>query len=85
MFVINNTIKKQLFALFKLFLANFFISHIAATILIATTLLTEGSNWMIKYGISDEVWWVKYFYGLYYGATVVSTVGFGDISISNTT
>jgi hypothetical protein len=38
---------------------------------------------MKKYNISDEVWWVKYFYSLYYSAAIIATVGFGDITVSN--
>ena len=40
-------------------------------------------NWMKKYGIEDEDWSTQYFYGLYYSATIMTTVGYGDINVSN--
>lgn len=83
--VINNNIKKQIFALIKLILANFFIAHLVALVLLAVARLEEDITWMIKYGINDAAWWQKYFYGLYYSATIIFTVGFGDINVSNST
>lgn len=38
---------------------------------------------MDRYGISGEVWWVKYFYGTYWSVSIMSTVGFGDVVSSN--
>jgi hypothetical protein len=37
--IINNNTKKQLFALFRLLLANFLMSHLVALLMIAITLL----------------------------------------------
>jgi hypothetical protein len=51
--IINNNIKKQLFALLRLLLANFFISHLVATLLIGMTYVGDGLTWMDKYGIVE--------------------------------
>ena len=37
--IINNNIKKQVFALFKLLFANFFIVHLIGTLLLVVTLI----------------------------------------------
>lgn len=82
-YFINNNTKKQLFALFKLLLANFFVVHLMATLLVGLTLIENEPNWMDRYGIYDSPWWVKYIYSLYWSASIVATVGFGDIIIYN--
>jgi len=38
---------------------------------------------MNKYGIALETWFIKYIYAVYWGAGIVFTVGFGDISVAN--
>jgi hypothetical protein len=82
-YFINNNTKKQVFALFKLLLANFFIVHFMATLLVGLTLFETTPNWMERYGIIDSNWWVKYIYSLYWSASIVATVGFGDIVINS--
>lgn len=38
---------------------------------------------MIRADIYSELWYVKYFYALYWGTTIMMTVGFGDILPAN--
>ena len=39
--------------------------------------------WTLKYGINTEYWFERYCYALYWGATIITTVGFGDITVAN--
>lgn len=34
---------------------------------------------MVRLGIAEEVWYVKYVYAYYWGTTIMMTVGFGDV------
>jgi len=38
---------------------------------------------MTKYGIAKSYWLSQYWYACYWSATIVSTVGFGDITVAN--
>ena len=38
---------------------------------------------MVKYNIANETWWVQYFYAVYFSSTIISTVGFGDMTVAN--
>lgn len=38
---------------------------------------------MIKYGIFTNGWFDKYVYSIFWGVTIISTVGFGDITVAN--
>lgn len=84
-YFITSSVKKQLFELLKLLLANFYVVHFMAALLIGLVLVENTNNWMDKYGIVDEVWWVKYIYGLYWSASIIATVGFGDITVGSYT
>lgn len=66
----------------KLLLANFYVVHFIAALLLGLALVENTYNWMDKYGIAEEVWWVKYIYSLYWSASIIATVGFGDITVS---
>jgi len=80
----NNSNKKQYFNLLKLVFANIIVSHLTGTILIGVTHLSPGEwTWMDKYGITGATWYIKYIYAVYWGAGIVFTVGFGDISVAN--
>jgi hypothetical protein len=50
--VINTNTKKQMFELFKLLLANFFIVHFIGTLMVGLTLIETSPNWIDRYGIS---------------------------------
>lgn len=39
---------------------------------------------MINYNIEDYSWASKYVYSVYWAVTIISTCGFGDILITNT-
>lgn len=80
---IDNFQKKQYWGLMQLFITNVLFAHVSSTILLSLVYFDSGSNWMTKYNISDEIWLYKYLYGYYWSCTILYTVGFGDISISN--
>ena len=42
-------------------------------------------NWMIKYteDLLDAGWFIQYLYAYYWCITTMSTVGYGDITVSN--
>ena len=46
------------------------------------TLSTENS-WHDKLGIAQDSWFIKYIWGYYWGANIMLTVGFGDLSATN--
>lgn len=48
------------------------------------SLSPEEQNWYSKVNIQNEAWQIKYVWGYYWGANIMLTVGFGDISASNT-
>lgn len=41
------------------------------------------SNWHVKLGIIDSIWYIKYVWGYYWGTNIMLTVGFGDITATN--
>lgn len=82
-YFITSSVKKQIFELLKLLLGNFYVVHFMAALLVELALVESGPNWMNKYNIADEVWWVQYIYSLYWSASIISTVGFGDLTISS--
>lgn len=47
--------------------------------------LQEESGWYDIMQIRDNPWIDKYVWGYYWGTTIMLTVGFGDISATNTT
>jgi hypothetical protein len=72
-----------LWRLTKILLFNFILAHIVATILMGISHFEPDSNWITKYGIDGDPWYVLYSIALYWGAIIVTTVGFGDISCGN--
>lgn len=40
-------------------------------------------SWISEYGFSDEITFVKYNYALYWAATTISHIGYGDITPRN--
>ena len=49
------------------------------------TLSEDGKSWYQKVDIVNAEWIHKYIWGYYWGTNIMLTVGFGDISASNTT
>ena len=45
--------------------------------------IQAGHNWMHKYGIEEATWQKQYIYSVYWAVTITTTVGFGDIVVSN--
>jgi hypothetical protein len=81
--VFNKNTKKQIFALFKLLLANIFLAHFIGTMLVGLTLIETTPNWIDKFKISQSPWWVKYFYSVYWSSSIIVGGAFGDILINN--
>ena len=79
--VSNN--RRQYLSLLKLFLTNCFISHIVGIMALGIAEIRDGPVWTSKYDIITEYWFERYCYGLYWGTTIITTVGFGDITVAN--
>lgn len=77
--------KRQYLALVRLILANLFLAHLIGTIFLAMANFSPDDNWILKYSIEDYPWLTQYFYSIYWAVTIISTCGFGDIVVSNST
>ena len=69
--------------LIKVLVQNIIVAHIIAGIVLAMSLLDLEKNWMTRLGIEQAEWWVRYIYALYWGTTMMMTVGFGDVLPGN--
>lgn len=49
------------------------------TIILAMANFDRTNNWMVRAGIYDDAWYLKYTYAYYWGTTIMMTVGFGDL------
>lgn len=54
-----------------------------ASIILAMSYINTEKSWMVRLGIDEEEWWVKYVYSFYWGTTIMMTVGFGDVLPGN--
>ena len=79
---VSNTTRQYL-ALTRLLLANLFFNHIMGTLYMSIALTDPGQNWMIKYGINNNVWPSKYVYSFYFAVSVTTTAVLGDVSPAN--
>ena len=80
---LSNT-KRNLMALLRLLFTNFFMAHFVATLFLGAALLQPHHNWMHKYNHIDQLpWQSQYIYSIYWAVTISTTVGFGDIVVSN--
>lgn len=50
-----------------------------STFILGMAKLNTEENWMIAREITSKPWHMKYFYALYWSATIMTTIGFGDI------
>lgn len=74
------------YGLIKVFLLNFSIGHLLSIALnLIAGLSGNGNNWYQTVDIVDAPWFSKYVWGYYWGTNIMLTVGFGDISATNTT
>ncbi len=80
---INNNIKKQYWNLFKVVCSNIFYSHQIATFLFIISYTNVNQNWLTKFNIDSLPWSEKYLYAYYWATTIITTVGFGDITPAN--
>lgn len=45
--------------------------------------LSESDNWLVVRKLDQAEWHIKYIWGVYWGTTMMLTVGFGDLAASN--
>jgi len=65
-------------------MTNFVIGHFLSVFLNMMALLNSEKNWQFIIGIQNSDWLTKYIWGYYWGTNIMLTVGFGDISATNT-
>ncbi len=75
--------REHYFGLVKVFICNFAIAHFLSIILNILTVLNQQQNWLLKLGVAQSPWFIRYVWGYYWGTTIMLTIGFGDISASN--
>ena len=46
--------------------------------------LSNTNSWHVNKGISHEGWYPQYIWGYYWAVNIMLTVGFGDLSATNT-
>lgn len=54
-----------------------------ATIVNSMAFLNETMNWLIKFDMLEESWIDQYITAYYWSTIIVTTIGFGDFSASN--
>jgi hypothetical protein len=65
------------------FITNFLFAHILSVLLNAMAYLDSNSNWWTSHNLDDQLWYVRYIYGYYWGTNIMLTVGFGDYCATN--
>ena len=82
-YFVNGFYKEQYWTLIKVFIVNFIYAHCLAVILVAMSELDRQTNWIIKIGVNGQLWYEIYAWAYYWGATIMLTVGFGDVTPAN--
>lgn len=49
----------------------------------AMALLNSNQNWLIDHHIANAPWHIRYIWGVYWGTTIMLTVGFGDFAATS--
>jgi len=72
--------------LVKLLIFNIFFGHTVSTIFLAIARINSNQNWilfkLVNNGLVDSslVWYKVYIWGYYWATTMITTVGYGDIT-----
>ncbi|EAR93650.2 cation channel family protein (macronuclear) [Tetrahymena thermophila SB210] len=84
---LKKKIKKMVFLKFLYILLKIlFFVHVFACVFLAFSYHVNATdNWITKYGsdLDSKGWFTKYVYAFYWGITIMTTVGLGDILPSN--
>ncbi|KAL4481433.1 hypothetical protein ABPG74_007522 [Tetrahymena malaccensis] len=84
---LKKQIKKMVFLKFLYILLKIlFFVHVFACVFLAFTFhVNTTDNWVTKYGqdLDSKGWFTKYVYAFYWGITIMTTVGLGDILPNN--
>lgn len=46
-------------------------------------LINPSENWLVNHQLAAAPWHVRYIWGVYWGTTIMFTVGFGDFAATN--
>ena len=79
-YFIKSYYNEQYWSLIKVFLFNFCFAHILAILLNGMTRFNPKNNWYFYKDIYHAHWSEKYIWAYYWGANIMLTVGFGDIT-----
>ena len=77
---------QNIFALLKVFSVSLLVAHVFACFWYLTadiSLKGTQDSWIVKAGLIDSDWKMKYLYAIYWACVTMMTVGYGDITPQN--
>lgn len=74
---------EQIWGIFLVLIVNFMFAHVISLVLNGMAMINPEQNWWYLKNCQDDMWYVKYVYGVYWASNIMLTVGFGDIVATN--